>query len=269
MPKILIFRSSFVDGLRVDIPKNLKKYTADPVWVATVGAASDRNVPTNLALRLPAIELLEPEAEDHKDIENAIRLHKAMPEFTRLQARDPRLWTRLGHIELWEYMRKRWPIQKYLKDGDKMAQGRVLERYFIAQSQSRALMRNGVARLWWGAHLTYDSKRSNPYELTGVLFSTLDIAQQILERGMGRAPGILHGFLEFLLKHNADLLTGGDANRTRIRKLAKFLNMHGVVCILDCLSKSQVMDLLETEYAQIKALEAAAESEPSPAVVPA
>jgi hypothetical protein len=86
---------------------------------------------------------------------------------------------------------------------------------------------------------------------------------------MGRAPGILHGFLEFLLKHNADLLTGGDANRTRIRKLAKFLNMHGGVCILDCLSKSQVMDLLETEYAQIKALEAAAESEPSPAVVPA
>jgi hypothetical protein len=73
---------------------------------------------------------------------------------------------------------------------------------------------------------------------------------------MGRAPAILHGFLEFLLKHNTELLIGGDANRTRIRKLAKFLNMHGGVCILDCLSKAEVMSLLETEYAQIKALEA-------------
>lgn len=257
MPNISIFRSIFVDSLRVNISKNLKSYTADPVWVASVGGRSDRDIETSLVLRRPEIELFEPESEDHKDIENAIRLHKAMPEFTRFQARDPRLWTRLSHVELWPYMRKRWPIEKYMKDGVKVAQGRVLERYFIAQSQSRALMRNGVARLWWGAHLTHDAKRANPYELTGVLFSTLDIAQQILERGMGRAPAVLHGFLEFLLKYNTELLTGGDANRARIRMLAKFLNMHGGVCILDCLSKAEVMDLLDAEYGQIKAMKAA------------
>jgi hypothetical protein len=259
MPNILIFKSRFVDALRIAIPKNLSKYTADPVWVTSVGSRSDRDVATPLAMRTSEIELLKREGEDHKDLENAVRLHKALPEFTRLNARDPRLWTRLTHVELWPYMRKRWPIEKYLKDGAGVAQGRVLERYFIAQSQSRALMRNGAARLWWGAHLTYDGKRSNPYELTGVLFSTLDIAQQILERGLGRAPAVLHGFLEFLLKHNSELLTGGDANRARIRKLAKFLNMHGGVCILDCLSKAEVMDLLEREYAQIAALEAASE----------
>ncbi len=257
MANIIIFKAKFVDALRVDIPKNLKKYTIDQMWASAVGSKSDRDVLTPLALRTAQIELLEPEPDDHKDIENAIRLHKSMPEFTRLQARDPRLWTRLGHIELWPYMRKRWPIEKYLKDGEKVAQGRVLERYFIAQSQSRALMRNGVARLWWGAYLTFDGKRANPYELTGVLFSTLDIAQQILERGMGRAPGVLHGFLEFLLNHNAELLTGGDLNRARIRQLAKFLNMHGGVCLLDALSKAQVMDLLEAEFGQIKTLESA------------
>lgn len=260
MANILIFRSQYVDALRMDIPKNLKKYTTDAVWVTSVGTSSDRNVRTGLALRTKEVELLEPDSEDHKDIENAIRLHKAMPEFTRLNGRDPRLWTRLSHVELWPYMRKRWPIEKYLKDGDKVAQGRVLERYFIAQSQSRALMRNGVARLWWGAYLTFDPKRSNPYELTAVLFHTLDIAQQILERGMGRAPSVLHGFLEFLLKYRTELLTRGDLKRVRIRKLAKFLNMHGGVCILDSLSKDAVMDLLETEFVQIKALEGATEA---------
>jgi hypothetical protein len=256
MPNITIFKSSFVDGLRVDIPKNLRLYKTDSIWVTSKGSPSERNVLTHLALRKPVIELLEPESDDHKDLENSIRLHRALPELTRLQARDPRLWTRLSHLDLWPYMRKRWPIEKYLKDGDKVAQGRVLERYFIAQSQSRALMRNGVARLWWGAQLTFDPRRSNPYELTGVLFSTLDIAQQILERGMGRAHAVLHGFLEFLLKHNTELLTGGDSNRARIRKLAKFLNMHGGLCILDCLSKAEVMNLLEAEFAQIQQLEA-------------
>ncbi len=267
MPNILIFRSKFVDALRIDIPKHLKKYTTDPTWVTSVGSASDRNVPTGLALRTTAIELLEPETEDLKDTENAIRLHKAMPEFTRLNARDPRLWARLSHVELWPYMRKRWPIEKYLKEGEKMAQGRILERYFIAQSQSRALMRNGIARLWWGAYLTFDPKRSNPYELTGVLFSRLDIAQQILERNMGRAQAILHGFLEFLLAHSAELLVPGDLSRARIRRLAKFLNMHGGVCILDCISKAAVMDLLEVEYARGKSLEDA--SEPASEATPA
>ena len=192
MQNLTIFKSTFVESLRTDIPANLRKYVTDPVWVTSIGTRPDRDLVTGLSLR-EAIELAMPTAEDHKDIENAIRLHRALPELSRLDARDPRLWTRLTHLVLWPYMRKRWPIEKYLKDGDKVAIGRVLERYFIPQSQSRALMRNGAARLWWGAYLTFDPKRSNPYELTAVLFSTLDIAQQILERGMGRAPSVLGG----------------------------------------------------------------------------
>jgi hypothetical protein len=179
-------------------------------------------------------------------------MHKALPQLTRLQARDPRLWTRLTHCELWSYMRSRWPIEKYVKDGENVTAGRVLERYFVPQSQSRALMRNGAARLWWSAHLTYDEKRSNQYELTGVLFSTLDVTQTILERGLGRAPNILAGFLDFLLVHRNELLTGGNVNRERIRGLAKFLNLRGGVCVLDCLSKADVIAWLEAQYQQQK-----------------
>jgi hypothetical protein len=239
------------------MPKNLRKYLANPVWVNLVGTSYDRDVPTSLALR-DSLDLLFQEGEDHKDIENAIRLHKAMPEITRLQARDPRLWTRLTHLELWPYMRQRWPIEKYMKDGEPKAIGRVLERYFVPRSQSRALIRNGAARLWWAAHLTFDAKRPNNYELTAVLFKTLDIAQQILERGLGRAPAVLTGFLEFLLHHDTELLAPGNANRVRIRTLAKFLNMHGGVCILDCLSKPEIMVLLEQHYDLMKKDEAAA-----------
>ena len=254
MSNLRIFRSAFVDKLRTAAQKNLPLYQSDSIWVNSVGSAGERELPTSLALRSD-LDLIIPEAgasaqvRAEKDLDNAVRLHKALPQLTRLQARDPRLWSRLGHVDLWIYMRRRWPIDAYVKsDGEKVAAGRISERYFIPQSQSRALMRNGVSRLWWAAALTRDESRENPYELTAVLFSNLDITQTILERAMGRAEGVRLGFLEFLLKQKDTLLSGGDKNRIRIRALGKFLNLHGGVCVLDCLRKEQVMDKLQAEF---------------------
>src|ERR1035438_1672416 len=144
MPNLAIFKSTFVDTLRAGAAKNLTRYMADPLWVTTVGAKADRDLPTSMVLR-ESLDLIVPDAgasvQDRaaKDLDNAIRAHKALPELTRLQARDPRLWTRLTHLDLWPYMRRRWPIEYYQKrDGDKVAAGRVLERYFVPQSQSRS-----------------------------------------------------------------------------------------------------------------------------------
>lgn len=191
-----------------------------------------------------------PENGNLKDTENAICFHKALRHLTPLQARDPRLWTRMTHVDFWQYMRLRWPVEKHM--GNEGRAVRFVEsRYFVPQSQSRALLRNGIARLWWTAQLSYDADRDNPYELTAVLLSTLDITQQIVERGMSRANNIIKGFLEFLHRNSSTLLIGGDKNRTRIRRLAKHLNMHGGVCILDLLSQSEIMHILDRELSHI------------------
>lgn len=249
---LTIFKETFANSLRGSVRPNLQKYAEDDSWVSEIGVRSQRELHTSVELKAP-LELLEPtEDGDLKDIENAIRVHKALPQLTPLQARDPRLWTRLTHVECWPYMRKRWEVEKHLQDEGKAVRF-VESRYFVTQAQSRALLRNGAARLWWTAKVSYDSARDNPYELVAVLLSTLDITQQILERGIGRAPAVLMGFLEFLNRNKDVLLTGGDENRIRIRRLAKFLNMHGGVCILDSLSQPQIMALLETEFARILA----------------
>ncbi|HZS56883.1 MAG TPA: DUF6339 family protein [Bryobacteraceae bacterium] len=249
MSTLTIFKEAFVNTLRGSVRANLSKYRYEEPWVAEVGVRSQRDLSTSLEPKT-SFDLLDPADSELKDVENAIRMHKALPNLTPLQARDPRLWTRLTHIEGWAYMRKRWPIEKHMKDQDKAA--RFIEaRYFVGQAQSRALLRNGIARLWWSAKVSHDPARDNPYELTAVLLSTLDITQQILERGIGRAPDVRTGFLEFLNRHKDLLLTGGDKNRIRIRRLAKFLNMHGGVCILDSFSQAQIMALLEGELARI------------------
>jgi hypothetical protein len=243
------FKSSFLHSLRASLSANLLKYQRDQAWTREIGAAAAREMQTEVVIP-DVLALHEPKNGNLMDIENAIRLHGALRHLTPLQARDPRLWTHLAHVECWQYMRKRWPIERHLSRRERAARF-VLSRYFVPQSQSRALLRNGIARLWWTAQMSYDSDRDNPYELTAVLLSTLDITQQILERGIGRAPNVILAFLEFLLRSKEVLLAGGNENRARIRRLAKFLNLHGGVSILDCLSKAEVIDLLQKEFSRI------------------
>lgn len=254
MPVLSVFRNSFVNALRNNISANLAKYGQNDKWALELGTKSTRDLETRIELKT-ALSLDEPDETNLKDLENAIRVHKLLRQLTPLQARDPRLWTRLVHVECWQYMRARWPLERFAGNAEKGGRF-ILSRYFVAQNDSRALLRNGIARLWWTAYMSFDSERTNPYELTSVLLSTLDITQQILERNMGRSQAILKGFLEFLLQNKATLLTGGDQNRDRIRRLAKFLNMHGGVCLLDSLTQTDIVKLLAVELARVVAGEA-------------
>jgi Family of unknown function (DUF6339) len=249
MPYLTVFRNTFVRTLLSNIGSNLDKYRRNDKWVLELGSQSTRDLQTRIEVKLPLL-LDEPDDDNLKDLENAIRIHKALSELTPLQARDPRLWTRLAHVDCWQYMRKRWPLERFGADSEKGARF-IAARYFISQTDSRALMRNGVARLWWTAHMSYDAQRKNSYELTSVLLYTLDITQQIMERNMGRAPVIVTGFLEFLMQNKDKVLVVGDYGRDRIRRLAKFLNLYGGVCLLDCLTQTDIIKLLGDELGRI------------------
>lgn len=253
MPPLRVLKQSFNNKLTGSISGNLSRYKRDKPWLSEFAAGTSWELETSLVPAEPLV-LLDPAGNDFKDFENAIRMHKALPGLTPLQARDPRLWSRLTHVEFWGYMRLRWPVEKYLADPGK-AERNIRDRYFVAKNESRALLRNGASRLWWSAKLSYDPGRDNPYELTSVLFTYLDITQQILERNIGRASAVVRGFLDFL-RVNSELLSRGEANRARIRSLAKFLNLTGGVCVLDCLADTEVIGILEREYDRMRTAEA-------------
>ena len=83
--------------------------------------------------------------------------------------------------------------------------------------------------------------------MTGVLLSKLDIAQQLLERNLGRIPALNHAFLDYLLRHRRECLDNGEKSRVLVRRLAKALNFHGGVCVLDCVSNQQLVAVLDQE----------------------
>ena len=243
-----ILKESFLERLRTAVPQNESRYREGKTWLHEFAGPAPWAI--NTGLEPLKLSLLEPDGNDLKDLQNAIRVYEALAFLTPVQARDPRLWTRLAHVELWGYMRKRWAVERYRSDPTKLGRF-IVTRYFIAQNQSRALLRHGIARLWWYARLTHEPDRSNPFELTGVLLDQLDITQTLLERNLGRIPHLLSGFLDFLLRHGQELLGSGDGKRSRIRHLAKYLNQYGGVTLLDCLTRTEIIALLEDEHAKI------------------
>jgi hypothetical protein len=235
-----IFQERAVNLLQASVRENLLQYNSDDVWADR----KDLTIESRLD-SLSAVELLMPSQEGTKDIDNAKILFLHLRKLDRTQAADSRLWTYLCHVTFWRYMRKRWDVQK---SSSKDKTDYVLEHYFIKSDQSRSLSRNGIARLWWYGFLTYDEARENPFQLTEVLLSQLDIAQQVLERSLGRNKSILHGFLDFL-SDKPELTSGGNKGRQMIREMATSLNTHGGVCLLDCLDTVEVADFLNRRYA--------------------
>lgn len=250
MQKLAVFKNHFVAALQGLCRDNLVRYQSDEPWTSEIPIQGGRSIEGAYELSAP-LDLDFPQGKDLKDLENSIKMHQAFPNLTPLQASDPRLWVHLTHVELWKYMRARWTVES--SKGNR--EDYVRRHYFVPRQESRALTRNGAARLWWAAYLTYDRKRDNPYELTAVILFNLDITQQTLERAFGRAPTVLHSFLEFLLRNKEILLTGGDINRARIRMLAKHVNLCGGATLLDSLSQSELIAMLEAEFDRIKGVE--------------
>lgn len=182
-----------------------------------------------------------PEGKNFFDAENARLIHQQLGDLTPVVASDPRLWARLTHVECWQYMLARWPVDK------NTTAETIRARYFFSGTDSRALLRNGISRLWWYAAITHDPKRKDQYELTDAAFLRLDIAQNLFENSFGRSKQLVHAYLEFVLKHRDRCIDEGETSRQRMRYIASCVNGRTGVGVVDAVSKKQLTEFLEYE----------------------
>ena len=171
------------------------------------------------------LELTPPDGTKFFDAENARRLHRAFVGLTPLEASDVRLWTHLAHTDLYPYMIRRWPA---VKDGiAKNATNYILEHWFVGSPSQTNLLRHGLAGLWWAAHLSFDSSRTNPYELTDTLYTQLDLATRTLGAyKLARWKPAILGVLEFI-RENEALFEKRFEDKQRF--VTKYLNQLGGV----------------------------------------
>lgn len=143
------------------------------------------------------------------DTSAAIAVYGYLGELNELQASDKRLWTTLTHTTFRDYLIDRWPAKSAEPEAKKNA---IMRRWFAEGGSDRTLENNAIARLWWGAHLTYAPWKVNPDEFghleheddfyyTKRLFSLQELIKVTMESSLGRSSKVLIALLAYLDKH--------------------------------------------------------------------
>jgi hypothetical protein len=175
------------------------------------------------------------------DAGNAVVLHQQLQGLTPLQASDKRLWVWLSHVRFLEYVRERHLADK---EGEDLFQ-RIRARCFIEGTDSRALMRNSIARLWWGAELTHQRGARDPYELTRILFFRQEYVKNLLERNFGRSRRVLCDVLRFFEENPEYCRNGGGVTKKVVIGISKECYARGGYGLLDTMSKRALRRFLK------------------------
>jgi hypothetical protein len=227
--KLQFFSGRFLARLREKAATNASKYGADSGWLDALAAGPTYVHESGYVVDPPPTLVSATEGNAQLDAENAQRVYSWLRNLTPSVAMEERLWAHLTHCVFAQYMATRWPAEN---------EGVVRRRYLFEGNSFAALARNGIARLWWAGYLTHDKTRSDPFELTKVLFMRQDIQVSLLERSIGKCPNVRTSVLEYF-RDNSSRLSEGSFGR-RIQLLLRELNLWGGVAILDAVPKSEI-----------------------------
>ncbi|MCK5945525.1 MAG: hypothetical protein KAI24_26280 [Planctomycetes bacterium] len=182
MSHLTILSLSQVSSLRQRVDAEMATYTTADSFPLPE-ASTMLSTPIDAAT--PPDLVVDQDRRTAHDAENAIAVFRWLPDLDLTQAADPRLWTTLGLREFWRYMGQRWPAAKA---------STITSRYFVTGGR-QALNRHGIARLWWGAKLTYAPwerdesleifKGEDPGRFTRVFFAQQMYAVDLMERNLG------------------------------------------------------------------------------------
>lgn len=247
--KVFYMKQKALDSLQADIADNFEKYRSESLWVDQY--FMDKDTPnyyfdTGIDVDDYKLVLGGPET----DFQNAKIVFEAFKDkLNPVQASDLRLWAYLTHVQHWDYMFSRWKIDasgeeddEEQNNGGKLPRekmiGRIKTRYFFGASRGKAFVRQGIARLYWGAYLTYDDTSDDPYEYTEFFFNKQDIFTSITERSYSRNKVLILAALKELKKYP-------DLSRKDIRLFLAKLNQAGAITVLDFLNSVQAEQLCE------------------------
>lgn len=246
--KLKYYEGKALDALKSDIKSNISNYCEKNKWADDY--LCNKNIEKNFNIsrvKINEIKLKETDNPDD-DKENAKILYSSLRQLKPVQATDERIWAYLTHEICWSYMEKRWSVKNKLekKGEDKNPNNLerfIKKRYFLNGGRDRALIKNGIARLWWCGYTAYDEKRENPFELLDVLFETQDVMESIMGRSFSRNREITHKILEIL--HDIKITKGRLPKRETVREIMKQINGVGGATLLDMVDPEMFRRIVE------------------------
>lgn len=217
-------------NLDVLAPKFLQKKT----WLESY--FGDQKWSIDLSIEYNPAELII-EKSVGTDIENSKRIYESLKHIPVNLAANDRFWSYLNLVKYYDYMSVRW------EDSNVKSQQHTstLGPKYLTTMYKGGPGTNGLARLWWFSHLTYDSERDNPYELTEFLLSKQEYTYLFLNRSFSRNKKIFHTVLSELYYQNKNI------SGIEMREFAKYISLRGSVALLDVLDVEDIIQIVK-EY---------------------
>lgn len=182
---------------------------------------------SNIAIEEFTLDMSDEDAVS-TDLENIKRVYKAMMGLSNSQASDERIWLAYSFAVCKSYMNYRWPAKE---------ESTVNNRWLFGYTAKRSLFRHGIARLWWIGRCTYDSSRSDPFELTAYVINKQDIINQLLDIGFNGNKELVLAVIEALRDAEKE---GKTVGRDEIRSVSRYINSLGSMYLIDTLTRSEV-----------------------------
>lgn len=248
MSKIKYLKHGSLADIKANVAGLAPKYGQETPWLGE-HFGNDSWFAETKHISPEAITLKMPDGLQHFDAENAKIIYSAFMGLPLTLAIDERFWAYLTHVVFWDYMRKRWPLDNALQLTDGPV-SYLREHYFFMGNRDRALIRNGLSRLWWYGYISHDATRGNPFELTEVLLEKLDIAQQLLERSYSRNGTITKTILSMLVEKQA--IGKPFSHRSLFRPVVMHLNAIGGVTILDALIEDDIREIVDRKLVELQ-----------------
>ena len=163
------------------------------------------------------LDRLDPSSEG--DLQSAIAIYEAFENISPVFATQDDLWVYLTHVDLFEYVKKRWAIPQEATCDEKI--NHIEHHWFRDKFQ---FMRTTFAGFWWNVKLTISPELNDKYELTRYLFKNTEFRTSSFgELPLIRYEGAMKGILEFI-RDNEDIFnTGFNAKARYIRHLFDIL----------------------------------------------
>lgn len=225
-----VFSQSYTQQLRNSI--SIENYLTDTFAYDTTQVKTLMSIshPENLA------EYMVEHSDN--DFECAVALYEAYSKISPVFAQEERLWTYLSHVDLFHYIKKRWPIPE-----DKSKQLSHINAHWF---KNAAIIRSSLMGLWWAVYCTIDGEREDKYEFTRVLFSnysfrTMFYGATKLFWYSEATKGILH-----FLADNPEITKQHFENRSLY--ITKYFNQLGGIKNISSLDK----DYFYNECSRIK-----------------
>ena len=219
--QLMYVKQATLSLLRHDVESNVERYRSGDFDDLASGA--DWNLETRFTLRRELLSGLEFGSGSEIEIRNSMLVWRALPDLTPAAAQEPRIWTRLSHVDCLKFSRVRW---LNARDDVGVIAKKVRAHYF-GDSVTRARDDHPIGRLWWNAYIASQvasaDSRLSIEDVLAIFLASADVRLNTIERPGVLARSKLAAAIVHVLRRHSRLLRESDA----FREFMKQLNARG------------------------------------------